>query len=60
MGIQTINTLSLIGAEKTVTEVIMREKEKWTNNGNDKQKVADFFIHDTTCHTQCLYQISKS
>ena len=58
--IQTMNTLAFIGAEKYVTEVFMREKEKWPNKGNDRQEVADSLIHNTTCHAQCLYQISKS
>ena len=25
-------------------------KEKWTNKRTDKQYVAEFFIHSTTCH----------
>ena len=51
--IQTINTLALIGAEKSVTEVLMKEKEKWTNIGNGiKQELADSLIHNTTCRTQ--------
>ena len=36
------------------------KKEKWTNKGTDKQYVAEFLIHITTCHTRCLYKISKS
>ena len=36
------------------------KKEKLTNKGTDKRYVADSFIHDTTYHTRCLYQISKS
>ena len=36
-----------------------REK-KWTNKGNDKQEDADSLLHNTTSHTQHLYQISKS
>ena len=36
------------------------KKEKWTNKGTDKQYAADSLIYDTTCHTQCLYKISKS
>ena len=35
-------------------------KEKWTNKGNDKQEEADSLLHNTRCHTQHLYQISKS
>ena len=34
-------------------------KEKWTNKGNDKHEDADSFLHDTSDHTQCLYQNSK-
>ena len=37
-----------------------REREKWTNKGNDKQEEADSLLHNTTSHTQHLDQISKS
>ena len=47
-------------AEKSVTENFVREKEKWTNKGTDKQYVADSLLHSTTCHYQALYQISRS
>ena len=36
------------------------EKEKWTNNGKDKQEEADSFLHNTTSYTQHFYQILKS
>ena len=36
------------------------EKEKWINKGNDKHEDADFVLHNTTSHTLCLYQVSKS
>ena len=36
------------------------ENKKLTNKGNDKQQHADSLLHNTTCHTQHLYQISKS
>ena len=49
-----------MGAEKSVTEISIREKEKWTNKETDKQEMADSFLHNTTYHTQCLYQISSS
>ena len=26
------------------------KKEKWTNKVTDKQYVADYLLHDTTCH----------
>ena len=38
----------------------MRKKEKWTNKEKDKPEDADSLLHNTTSHTQCLYQISKS
>ena len=38
-------------------EKIIGKKEKRTNKGTDKPYVADSLIHDTTYHTQCLYQI---
>ena len=43
-------------AEKSVTENFVREKEKWTNKGTDKQYVSDSLLHSTTCHYQALYQ----
>ena len=55
-----IYRLAQIEAEKSVTENFVRDKEKWTNKGTDKQYVADSFIHSTTCHYQALYQISRS
>ena len=57
---KNLKTLALIEAEKSVTENLIREKEKWTNKGNGKQQEADSLLHDTTSHTQHLYQISKS
>ena len=55
--IQNLKTLAQIEAEKSVTETFVREKEKWTNKGTDKQYVADSLIHITTCHYQALYKI---
>ena len=43
--------LAQIGAEKSVTEIFVGEKEKWTNTGTDKQYVANSLIHSSTCHT---------
>ena len=48
------------GYNKSLTENFIREKEKWTNKGTDKQCVADSLLHSTTCHYQALYQISRS
>ena len=39
---QNLKTLAPIGAEKSVTEISIGEKEKWTNKGTDKQFVAVF------------------
>ena len=58
--IQNLKTLAVIGAENSVTKNFIGEKEKWTNKGNDKQQHADSLLHNTTSHTQHLYQISKS
>ena len=41
-------------AEISVMKCFIGEKEKWTNKGNDS------LSHNTTSHTQHLYQISKS
>ena len=57
---QNLKTLSKKEAEKSVIYNLVREKEKWTNKGTDKQYVADSFIHSTTVHNQALYQISRS
>ena len=58
--IQNLKKLAYIRAERSVTEISIREKEKWTNKGTDKRDMADSFLHNTTYHTQCLYQISSS
>ena len=58
--IKSLKTLGLIKAKKFVTETLLGEKEKWTNKGNDKQQHADSLLHNTTSHTQHLYQISQS
>ena len=52
--------LGQVVPEKSLTENFVREKEKWTNKGTDKQYVADSLLHSTTCHYQALYQISRS
>ena len=58
---QNLKTLAPIGAEKSVTEIFIGEKEKWTNNGTDKKYEAVLFLlHNTTDHYQALYQISES
>ena len=59
MCIQNLKTLALIEAKKFVTENLLEEKEKRTNKGNDMQEKADSLLHDTTSHTQYLYQVSK-
>ena len=58
--IQNLKTPAVIGAENAVKKSFIGEKEKWTNKGNDKQQHADSLLHNTTIHTQYLYQISKS
>ena len=40
-------------------KVLLERKKKWTNKGNDKYEDAESVLHNTTCHNQCLYQISK-
>ena len=42
--IQNLKTLALIGAEKSVTEIFIGEKEKWTTKGNDKQEEAESLL----------------
>ena len=58
MCIQNLKTLALIEVEKSVTELFIGEKEKWTNKGNKQE--ADSLLHSTTSYTQHFYQISKS
>ena len=58
--IQHLKTLAIIGAENSVAKSFIGEKEKWTNKRNDKQQHADSLLHNTTSHTQHLYQMSKS
>ena len=59
MFIQNFKILGEVGLEKSLTKDFIGEKEKWTNKGNDKHEDADSFLHDTSDHTQCLYQNSK-
>ena len=49
--------LAPIGAERSVTEIFIGEREKWINKGTDKQYVAVLLLHNTTHHYQALYQI---
>ena len=60
MCIQNLKTLAFIDAEKSVTEIFIGEKEKWTNKENDEKEEADSLLRNTTSYTQHLYQISKS
>ena len=56
--IQNLKKLAQIGAEKSVT---IREKEKWTNKETDEQEMADYFLHNTTYHSQCTkFHLPKS
>ena len=57
-GVYKIWRLAVIRAENSVMKSFIGEKEKWTNKGNDKQQHADCLLHNTTTHTQHLYQIS--
>ena len=52
--------LALIEAEKSVTENLTGEREKWTNKGNGKHQGADSLLDNATRHIQHLHQISKS
>ena len=46
--IRNLKTLALTEAEKSVTENLIGEKEKWTNKGNDKQEEADSLLRNAT------------
>ena len=58
--IKEIWRLALIDAEKSVTENLIDEKEKWTNEETSKHQEADSLLHNATRHIQHLHQISKS
>ena len=60
MLIQNFKILGAVVPEKSSTKNFTGEKEKWTNKGNVKHEDADSVLHNTTSHTQCLYQISIS
>ena len=47
--------LGQVVPEKSLTEIFVREKEKWINKGTDKQYVADSLLHSTTCHYQVFF-----
>ena len=53
------STHNLKTGDKFVMYVILiREKEKWTNKGNDKHEKADSLLHNTISHTK--FQNPKS
>ena len=53
-------TLSRKETEKSVKEIFIREKEKWTNKRTGEQYLADSFKHSATVHYKAFYQISRS
>ena len=55
-----LKTLVPIGAEKSVAEIFIGEKEKLTNKGTDKQYAAFFCNIIQLKNYQALYQISES
>ena len=59
MFVQNLKVLGVVVPEKSVTKYFIGEKEKWANEGNDKHEDADSLLHNTSSHTQGLYQISK-
>ena len=68
MFVPNFKILGPVVPEKSLTKISIfitgseriGKKEKWRNKGTDKQYVADSLLHDTTYHTRCLYEISKS
>ena len=50
--IQNSKTLAVIGAEKSITENLIGDKEKMTNKGNDKQEEVDSPLHNATSRSQ--------
>ena len=57
--VQNLKTAAAIGAEISVTESVIEEKENLPNRGNYKQDEADSLLYKTTYHTKHLYQILK-
>ena len=55
-----IKILAIVIPETSVTKIKLERKKKWTKEGNDTYMEADTLLHNTTSHTQYLYQISKS
>ena len=51
MFVLNFKILVQVVPEKSLTENLVREKEKWTNKGTDKPYVADSLIHSTNCYT---------
>ena len=51
MYLVTLNVYTKFEAEKSVTENLIGEKEKWTNEGNGKHQEADSLLHKATSHT---------
>ena len=57
---QILKTLAVLGAEKSVMKILYLRKKKCRNKGYDKHWDVDSLLHNTTSHTQCVYEISKS
>ena len=55
-----LKTLALIGAEKSVTEILIWQKEKRVKKGNGKQEEADSLLHNTTSHTEHCTKFQNS
>ena len=52
-----LKTLALTEAEKSVTENLIGEKEKWTNKGNDKEEEADSLLRNATNCKRTWYNL---
>ena len=57
--IQNLKTLALTAGEKSVMNFYQKERQMDTKE-NDKYEDPYSLLNNTTSHTQCLYQISKS
>ena len=51
MCVRNLKTLALIEAEKSVTENLIGEKQKWTNKENGKHQEADSLLYNITNDT---------
>ena len=58
-NLKTYKNVEHFGSNRSRDNNLIAEKEKWTNEENDRQEKANSLLHNITRHIQHLYQISK-